>query len=341
MNGGVRVIEALNRALHEAFEQDERVLLLGEDVLDPYGGAFKATKGLSSRFPGRVITTPLSESSLVGVATGLALCGDRPIVEIMFGDFIALAFDSILNLASKSVSMYGRTQPVHLLVRCPVGANRGYGPTHSQSPQKHFIGIPNLHLFELSAFHDCSALIRSILELGLPAILFEDKTLYTRRVHEPGPIDELFRCERIGGERGADWARLHCAEFRSPRCAVIAAGGMAERCVEAARRLFLEHEIECEVLVPSRLYPFDPGPVRERLLAVDGVFVAEEGVAGGTWGSEVAQRIHAELWGRHSWPVVTIHSRDSVIPAAPHLERRVIVQADDIATVIRETVHGR
>jgi pyruvate/2-oxoglutarate/acetoin dehydrogenase E1 component len=336
MSGAPRVVEALNAALHAVFAQDERVLLLGEDVLDPYGGAFKATRGLSTRFPGRVIATPLSEASLVSVATGLALCGDKPIVEFMFGDFIGLAFDSILNLASKSVSMYGRTLRLDLLIRCPVGANRGYGPTHSQSPQKHFVGIPNLQLFELSAFHECEALVRRALDLGMPAILFEDKTLYTRRVQGPGPLDELFRCDRLAEGCATEYAWLHAEDCRRPRCALIAPGGMAERCLAAARTLFLEHELECELLVPSRLHPFDLEPIRERLQAVEHVLVAEEAGPGGTWGAEVAERIHAEPWSRSRPRVVPVRSRDGVIPAAPHLERRVVVQAEDVAQAVLE-----
>src|SRR5439155_1315828 len=148
-----RVADNLNGALHRLFERDPRVYLLGEDLLDPYGGAFKISRGLSDRYPDRVLATPLSEGGFVGVANGLALCGDKAIVEIMFGDFIALSFDQIVNFATKSVSMYGRTLPLHLVVRCPVGGNRGYGPTHSQSPQKHFIGVPHLGLYELSPFH--------------------------------------------------------------------------------------------------------------------------------------------------------------------------------------------
>ncbi|NJN37352.1 MAG: alpha-ketoacid dehydrogenase subunit beta, partial [Nitrospiraceae bacterium] len=116
-------------------------------------------------------------SLIVGIAGGLALQGDKPIAELMFGDFIALAFDQILNFASKSVTMYGQTVPLHLLVRCPVGGRRGYGPTHSQCVQKHFLGIPNLELYESSPLHDHVPLLPRLLALGRPAILFEDKSI--------------------------------------------------------------------------------------------------------------------------------------------------------------------
>lgn len=145
-----RVLDNLNGALHTLLAEDPRLFLLGEDVADPYGGAFKVTAGLSTKYPGRVLSTPISENGIVGVANGLALTGNRAIVEMMFGDFAALCFDQILNVSAKSVSMFGETLPVPVVVRVPTGANRGYGPTHSQSLQKHFVGIPDLDLYELS-----------------------------------------------------------------------------------------------------------------------------------------------------------------------------------------------
>ncbi|MFC6903137.1 hypothetical protein ACFQGX_49085 [Nonomuraea dietziae] len=146
----MRVAEQLNLALHELLKSDPSVHLLGEDLSDPYGGAFKITKGLSTAFGDRVRSTPLSESAIVGVGAGLALAGDKAIVEIMFADFVTLAFDQLVNFAAKSTTMYGRRVPMPLVVRCPSGGGRGYGPTHSQSPQKHLIGVPGLGVHELS-----------------------------------------------------------------------------------------------------------------------------------------------------------------------------------------------
>ncbi len=170
-----RVVENLNRALHEAMLADERVYLIGEDLLDPYGGAFKVARGLATAFPERVISTPISELGIAGVANGLALAGQRPIVEFMFGDFIFLAFDQIVNFAAKTVTMYGERVPHPLLIRCPVGGHRGYGATHSQSVQKHFLGVPNLALFEISPLHDNREMLPRLLKRGEPAILFESK----------------------------------------------------------------------------------------------------------------------------------------------------------------------
>src|SRR3954451_4162331 len=177
MAAPMRVAESINAALHDALADDPALYLLGEDVLDPYGGAFKVTRGLSTRFPRQVLTTPISEGGIVGVAGGLALAGDRAIVEIMFSDFVTLAFDQIVNFAAKSVSMYGRRVAMPVIVRCPTGGGRGYGPTHSKSLQKHFIGVPNLSVHEVSPFHHNDTVLTRLLAGGAPALLFEDKVL--------------------------------------------------------------------------------------------------------------------------------------------------------------------
>ncbi len=186
----MRASENLNAALAGVLATDPRAYLLGEDITDPYGGAFKVTSGLSTRFPGRVLGTPISENAITGVAAGLALAGDTAIVEIMFGDFIALAFDQIVNFASKSVSMYGETVGMRLVIRCPSGGGRGYGPTHSQTLMKHFIGVPHLALYEMSPFQDAAAVFADMLDRGVPCVFFEDKILYTRPMFEvPEPLE--------------------------------------------------------------------------------------------------------------------------------------------------------
>jgi pyruvate dehydrogenase E1 component beta subunit len=327
-----RVAENLNRALHTLFETDPKAYLIGEDIADPYGGAFKITRGLSTRFPDRVLTSPLSEGGIVGLGAGLALMGDTPIVEIMFGDFIALAFDQLLNFASKSVSMYGRTIPMRMVVRCPSGGNRGYGPTHSQSLHKHLVGIPRLALYEVSPFHDNSDVFTAMLARGEPCVLFEDKVLYTRPMHTGGAVDGLFRYEFV---EGTDVARVYAVD-ETPDWTIIAPGGLTERAVAAARSLLIERETLCEILVPSRLYPFDLAPLEPLLTRAGGVCVVEDGTADGSWGEHLAQMIHSGLWGRLRRPVRLVATARDIIPTAPHLERRVVVQDTTIHRALAE-----
>jgi len=332
----VRVAENLNLALHELFAADPELMLLGEDVGDPYGGAFKVTKGLSTRWPDRVLSTPLSEGGIVGVGAGLALTGTPAIVEIMFGDFVALAFDQIANFASKSVSMYGHERPMPLTVRCPTGGGRGYGPTHSQSLQKHFIGLPGLALYETTPLHDNRDLLARVVGAGEPAVLFEDKVLYTQRVLTDGVVDDLFSYDLLT----PDVARVFVDDPETYDCVVITTGGVAHRALAAARSLLLEEEITCLVLVPAKLHPFDVGPLLPALRGAKTVVVAEESTAGGTWGAEVAHRLHRSLWTTLRGPVALAHSADSVIPTAPHLEAEVLVGASRIHRAVVEAVRG-
>ncbi|MFL7894258.1 MAG: alpha-ketoacid dehydrogenase subunit beta, partial [Anaerolineales bacterium] len=134
------VLESLNQALHRALQEDETVFILGEDILDPYGGAFKVSQGLSTSYPGRVFTTPVSESGIIGLATGMALRGLHPIAEIMFGDFTTLIADQVINHAAKFRYMYNDQVRVPIVIRTPMGGRRGYGPTHSQTLEKLFLG---------------------------------------------------------------------------------------------------------------------------------------------------------------------------------------------------------
>jgi pyruvate dehydrogenase E1 component beta subunit len=326
----------LNQALHALLAASPDTHLLGEDVVDPYGGAFKITRGLSSRFPDRVLATPLSEGGIVGVGAGLALAGLPAIVEIMFADFVCLAFDQIVNFASKSVTMYGRHVPLPLLVRCPTGAGRGYGPTHSQSLQKHFVGVPGLSLYEISPLHDNVELLGRIMSRAEPALLFEDKVLYTQRMFSGGVVDDLFRYDMLT----PDVARVFVGDPDSVDCVLIVPGGLVHRAVRAARMLMMEHEISCQLLVPAQLFPFDVGPLLPTLTRAAAVCVVEDATAGGTWGAEVAHLLHRELWGTLRRPVTLVHGADSIVPTAAHLEEQVTVQDTTICRHVMEALRG-
>lgn len=320
-----RIIENLNRALHDLMSRDDRVWLVGEDLLDPYGGAFKAARGLSTAYPDRVVSTPISELGFAGVANGLALAGQHPIAEFMFGDFIFLATDQIVNFAAKSVTMYGEEVAHPVIFRCPVGGHRGYGATHSQSVQKHFIGVPNLDLYELSPLHDAVEQLPRVFARGRPAILFESKTLYAQPQLGEGALDDLFSCDFADAARNT--ARVSIES--SPHAVIVTTGGQFPACLAAAKRLFFEHEIEVQILVPFRFHPFDPAPLRAITVPI---YVAEESTAGGTWGAEVAA-----VLGR---PVRLLHSADSIIPSARHLETEVLLQPETIVQSIAGDFHA-
>jgi pyruvate/2-oxoglutarate/acetoin dehydrogenase E1 component len=338
-----RVGENLNWALAYALGQDERVTLMGQDLIDPYGGAFKISRGLSTKYPESVIATPISESGVLGLAAGLALCGDRPIVEVMFGDFLALAFDPLLNFATKSVAMYGHRVPMNLVVRCPVGGNRGYGPTHSQSLHKFLLGMPYLSLSEVSQFHDNTGVLQALINHGEPCVLFEDKSLYAQPMYATGDttagrVDDIFSFDFLDQER--QFARILPEGSKAAGAVIIATGGTFGRALAAARELLLEAELDCHIIVASRLYPIDITALLPALAQAGHICVVEEGTADGGWASYLAGRIHDRLWGRLRNRVIEICSRASVIPAAAHLEREVLVQHDSIRDVLLEAARG-
>lgn len=177
-------LQSLQQGLKWLFESDPRVMLLGEDVLDPYGGAFKVTSGLSTLYPDRVLTTPISEAAITGVGAGLALRGYVPIIEIMFGDFLTLCADQLVNHAAKFPLMYPNVS-CPLIVRTPMGAGRGYGPTHSQSIEKMFLGLPGLKIVAPSHFHAPGQTLQKVVqrEKG-PVIFIERKLLYGERLQD-------------------------------------------------------------------------------------------------------------------------------------------------------------
>ena len=149
---GRRFGELINHYFLKLSENDKKIIFLGEDIVDPYGGAFKITKNIKNHFINQIFSTPISEASIVGMCGGLAIKGYKPIVEIMFGDFLSLAFDQILNNLSKFHAMYNQEVSLPLVIRTPMGGGRGYGPTHSQSIEKTFLGISGLNTFFKSIF---------------------------------------------------------------------------------------------------------------------------------------------------------------------------------------------
>jgi pyruvate dehydrogenase E1 component beta subunit len=327
-----RVLDNLNQGLHSVFVAHPGMFLLGEDIADPYGGAFRVTRGLSDRYPERVRSTPISEGAIVGLASGLALAGHEVIAEIMFSDFTTLAFDMLVNMAAKLPTMYGTRRDVRLIVRTATGAGRGYGATHSQSLQKHFVGVPGLSLFEMTPFHDAGALFDAMLATGQPCLLFEDKVLYTKWMTPTGPVGSIFSVSRTGGQPGV--AHLAVDGIPDPDCVLICTGGTVERAIEAARTLLLRYEFSCDILVPAQLHPLDVDCVAEAAARAGRVFVVEESAAGGTWGADVVHELSIRLWDVLRGPIEVICSQPKVIPAAPHLERGVVLQAAGIVAHI-------
>jgi pyruvate/2-oxoglutarate/acetoin dehydrogenase E1 component len=330
---GKRGVQALNETLHALFAERDDVVLFGEDVLDPYGGAFKVTAGLSDAYPDRVLTTPISEASLFGVAAGMALRGQRPILEIMFGDFIALGLDQVVNGISKFREMYDDQVTVPLVVRTPMGGRRGYGPTHSQSLEKLLLGIPNICVVAPSECHDVGGLLAAAVEDERPVFFIENKLLYGRPVRRPedGHIGELAVRESDGSYPALTFS---ATDFAEGSATVVTYGGMLPVALEAVTELVLEHEIFCEVVALSQLVPMELDGVLESVARTGALVTAEEGTLTGGFGAEIAARVQEAAWSDLRAPVHRIAARDGIIPSARPLEDEMLPSAGDVVAAV-------
>ncbi len=333
------VLQHLNTALHQAMAADPRVYLLGEDILDPYGGAFKVSQGLSTAFPDRVLTTPVSEAGLVGVAAGMALRGLRPVVEIMFGDFITLIADQLINGAAKFRWMYNEQVGLPLVIRTPMGGRRGYGPTHSQTLEKLFLGAPGLYILAPSALGDPGALLKTaILQTDDPVLFVENKLLYLRPVHLPGedPDFEIAVVDEAG-PAGAPTHRLRLRGAPPPTLTLSAYGYMAELARQAARQLAYEFEIFVEIIVPTQLAPFRLEPLLESAARTRRLLVVEEGTRTLGWGAEVVAQA-AEALGPQLLAVRRLGAADTPIPASEPLEAAALPGVESLIKTARDMV---
>ena len=328
---------AIGDALRAALEEDERVILLGEDLADPYGGAFKVTRGLSTDFPGRVRSTPISEGTIVGLSAGLALSGYRPIVEIMFGDFLTLCFDQIVNHVAKYQAMYNGQVTCPVIIRTPSGGGRGYGPTHSQSLEKHFLGVPHLRVVASSLVHDPAAVLRVLLAQDSPVLCIEHKLLYPLHLVLPrdGRVEDDIAEQHVSAD-GLPTVSIRPVPLTECSFTVLAYGYQAElaRCVLS--RLAVEEEIFGELIVPSQISPIEFEPIEASVKTTRSLLVIEEGVDGFTWGSEVATRISSRLFGELRRPVATAASDPTVIPNSKTLEAKMLMTSERIEQAIRK-----
>jgi pyruvate/2-oxoglutarate/acetoin dehydrogenase E1 component len=333
------VLDSLNSSLHRAFAADPRVHLIGEDILDPYGGAFKVTRGLSTQFPERVHTSPISEAGMVGVATGMALRGLLPVVEIMFGDFTTLIADQLINHAAKFRGMYNDQVRVPLVVRTPMGGRRGYGATHSQTLEKHFLGAPGLRVLAPTALGDPGALLEyAILHDPDPVLFVENKLLYLAKLHAPDSLlDFTFSPFLLFSPSPYPAYTLALRDAPPASLTIAAYGYMAELAREAMLKLAYEEEIFAELVVPTQLSPFEMGPVLESVRRTGRLLAVEEGTFTLGWGAEIVARV-AEALGSGLKIARRVAAREEPIPAARGLEEATLPGVGDILERVKRMV---
>ena len=323
--------KALNMGLHNMMEADERVFFIGEDVMDPYGGAFGISKGLSTAFPERVIPSPISEAGMVAWGVGAALTGLRPIVEIMFGDFLTLAADQLLNHAVKYRWISNDRVEVPLVVRTPMGGGRGYGPTHSQSIEKMFMGIPYLNVIAPNLFMDPGELLRRCVCYGNnPTLFIEHKLLYPQSLYQ-------IKDNRFGNfyirfsKEMFPTVFLSLIEFERPDVCLIAYGGMTRKALEVAEHLLIEKEMTADIVIPTQLYP--QASMADCFNGAGLVVTVEEGQGFCGWGTEIIASM-SESASCCNPRFLRIAAACCPVPAAIPLEQATLPSTDSIIEAI-------
>ncbi|HVC84094.1 MAG TPA: alpha-ketoacid dehydrogenase subunit beta [Solirubrobacteraceae bacterium] len=311
-------LDAISDALRVALREDERVLLLGEDI-GAFGGAFKVTAGLQQEFGvDRVIDTPISEEAIIGGAVGAAIVGMRPVCEMQFADFVACGFDQLVNVAGKLHWRLGLAAPI--VVRLPSGGGFAGGPFHSQNPEAWFMHAPGLKVLAPSSAHDAKGLLLAAIADPNPVIFLEHKHLY-RRIR--GEVPEGFYQTPLCAQTVRDGDDL----------VVIAYGAMVHAALDAAAEI---EEASVRVLDLRSLVPLDERAILDAVHDCAKVVIVDEAnytcAAGAQVASLIAQYGYEDLDG----PVVRVATPDVPIPFAPSLERAVLPSAERIRDACRE-----
>jgi pyruvate/2-oxoglutarate/acetoin dehydrogenase E1 component len=312
---------AIREALAEEMERDAEVFLIGEDIGES-GGVFGVTKGLFAKFGGeRVLDTPISEEVIVGAGVGASLIGGRPVVEIMFSDFSALAMDQIANQAAKTHYMTGGRLTAPLTIRMVTGTAGATAAQHSQSLEAWFAHTPGLKCAVPGTPADAKALLKTAIRDPDPVCFFEHKLLYNRKGDVADDAEPLpFGRSRVARE-GTD-------------VTVVSYLKTLHEALAAADTLEAEG-VSVEVLDPRTLVPFDRDGLKASLEKTGRLVIAHEAPLRGGFGAEIAAIAAEECWELLQGPIVRVCGTNTPMPYAPELENFVIPDAERIAAAVR------
>lgn len=326
-----RYSEYIYESLRNLMSNYNKSIVIGEDIESPYGGAFKITKDLSEIYPGRVINTPISEAAIVGIGSGLSLMGWIVVVEIMFGDFMTLAFDQILNHASKFCTMYGNEIQLPLVIRTPTGGKRGYGPTHSQSLEKFFLGIPNINIYSLNKYLRPDIFYSTLFDKGkTPSLVFENKLLYSKTFTT---VSKLGFKILISSNLFPSIKVIPDTDFF--HVTIVCYGGMLDDVEEATFRLFIEEEILCEIVCLTQLYPLDIKAIQQSVSMTKKLLIVEEGSKFVSLSGEIISElieINTEI------EKVKRVSYDDIIPSSYQREIELLPNPTKIIEAVKEMI---
>lgn len=316
-------LDAIKEALSQQMEADERIFLIGEDI-GVYGGAFGLTAGMLDKFgKDRIMDTPISEQGIVGIAIGAALMGLRPIVEIMFSDFLILALEQVANQAAKIHYMFGGKATVPLVIRTPGGGGTGAAAQHSQSLEAIINHIPGLKVIMPSTPYDAKGLLISAIADPNPVIFLEHKLLYKKI---KGEVPEKIYSIPLGK---ADIKK------EGKDITVVATSFMLQKVLKVADNL-LSKGIDIEVIDPRTIKPLDLETIVESVKKTGRVVLVEEACYTGGFTSFIASEIQAKAFDWLDAPINRITGLDCPIPYSPVLENAVIPSEERIEKGILE-----
>lgn len=325
----VKCIESIREGLKDILEQNDNIVLIGEDIRDPYGGAFKATKGLSYIFDQKILNMPISEACMIGLSIGLALNGFIPITEMMFGDFITLGFDQLLNHASKYGWVYGVSVP--MIIRVPSGAKRGYGPTHSQSLEKFLVGIPCIKVLALSCILNAHAFYKQLVNaIQEPTVVIENKMLYGQKLWKI--VNGRYRDFTVKEINHYGYPTfIFSLDSDTPDAYIITYGGSVADAIQASEELMMQFELQIDIIVLSQLSPI---PILDLKGISDvPIFTVEEGTYTAGIGAELISVFAENKLGKTFHRIAT---PDIPIPNGIVLENQIIPNKDIIMKRIKE-----
>jgi pyruvate dehydrogenase E1 component beta subunit len=319
-----RYARAINKALGDALEADRAVMVMGEDIAEA-GGSFKATRGLLERCgPLRLRYTPISEAGIVGAAVGAALTGMKPVVEIMFMDFVTLAMDALVNQAAKIRFMFGGQASVPMVVRLPHGGGLNAGPQHSQCLEAWFAHVPGLKVVCPATVEDAYTLLRAAIVDPDPVIFVENKALYGM----PGDLPDDVAPARLGEARVAR---------EGEDLTLVTYGASLFNCLKAADGLAGEN-ISAEVIDLRTLQPWDKAAVLKSVAKTNRAVVVHEAVRSFGAGAEIAATIGEEAFDDLDAPVGRVGAPFMPVPFARTLEARFIPGIEPIMAAARKTM---
>jgi acetoin:2,6-dichlorophenolindophenol oxidoreductase subunit beta len=318
--------DAVARGIAQEMRNDERVVLIGEDVAGA-GGVFKTTVGLLEEFgPLRVIDTPISEQAILGAAMGAAMTGLRPVAEIMFSDFFAVCWDLVVNQIAKTRYMTDGQIALPLVIKSGNGGNLRFGAQHSQSVENWAMAIPGLKVVTPSTPRDVVGLMAAAVRSDDPVLFFEHKGMYSTKGEVPdGDIVDTLGSARVR-RQGTD-------------ATILALGLMVPRALDAADQL-AARGISAEVVDVRSLVPLDTQTILQSVAKTGRLFTVEENPRLLGWGAEIASIVAEEGFWDLDGPVQRITTPHLPLPAADSLEDLVMPSADGVATTVEKALQS-